>query len=394
MMDLAPMFRLLGVFPALFAGVLLSASAVSGPPTWTQPAVKIRAGDNGTVVYDWSRERCQEWDVPDAPLRAFRNAQGDVIAFVSDDNSRLFSGPSLLEIRHTCHSSFPSHENSDPSAYSGLGYVTALWTADGKTVAALIHNEYHAQHFPNACLYTDGIKCWYTTILGAHSADGGQTFTTRHPPTVVAAVPFRQDFEQGRHRGFFNPSNILFHNGFFYMAANTTGGAGQKAGLCLFRTQMVDDPASWRGYDGQGYNSRAIDPYRSDTSRYVPCQPVVGPGMAGSITWNQPSSLFLVVYQMVDSSYPDGQTSYAWSQDLINWTSPQMLYDQPNMSSLNCADRYRYAYPSVLDPDAPGRNFDKINNHPYLFLTRFHVSNCKLSSNRDLVRMQLEIMRP
>jgi hypothetical protein len=210
---------------------------------------------------------------------------------------------------------------------------------------------------------------------------------------VVAAVPFRQDFEQGRHRGFFNPSNILFHSGYFYVMADTTGGAGQKAGLCLFRTQNADDPASWRGYDGQGFDSRAIDPYRFDTSRYVPCQPVAGPGTAGSITWYQSSGLFLIVYQTRDSSHPNGRTAYAWSQDLMQWSSAQTLYDQPDMSSSNCADRYRFGYPSVLDPDAPGRNFDRIGDHPYLFLTRFLVANCRLSANRDLVRVQLHITR-
>ena len=59
---------------------------------------------------------------------------------------------------------------------------------------------------------------------------------TAAPPVVVAAAPFRQDFEQGRHRGFFNPSNILHAGGYWYMMTNTTGGAGQAQGLCLFRT--------------------------------------------------------------------------------------------------------------------------------------------------------------
>jgi len=285
-----------------------------------------------------------------------------------------------------------SHENADPSTYSGVAFVTAVWTDDGKTVTALIHNEYHADHFPSACIFKESMKCWYTTIVSAKSIDGGQSFAETSPPAVIASAPFPQDFQQGRHRGFFNPSNIILHQGYYYMASNTTGGMNQKPGLCLFRTATVNDPSSWRGYDGVGYTSVALDPYRADTNPYVPCQPVTGPGTVGSISWNAAYGLFLIVYQLVDKIRPDGVTAYSWSKDLIDWTMPQVLFAAPNMSSKNCSDSFRYGYPSVVDPLAPGRNFDTVGDHPVLFLTRFHVgSNCGLPPNRDLIRFQLDI---
>jgi hypothetical protein len=375
------------------AMVLLHYGVHSSQAAETFSVVKIHDENSPIVVYDWSTERCEIWDVPDAPVRAFRDAVGNVVAFASDSNNRRFAGPSLLQIRHSCHSSFISRENSDPSAYSGLDFITALWTQDGERVTALIHNEYHADHFPNGCLYNDSMKCWYTTIIGASSIDSAQSFKTAHPPKVVAAVPFRQEFEQGRHRGFFNPSNIIFHNGFFYMASDTTGGVSQKPGLCLFRTESVEDPTSWRGYDGQGFGSRPLDPYRSDTRDYVPCQPI-SRGTVGSITWHEPSAMFLIVNQTVDASHPNGETIYAWSKDLIHWSEPQTLFAQPDMSSANCKDMYRYGYPSILDSETLRRNFDHIVDHIYLFLTRFHVENCKLSPNRDLIRFQLDITAP
>jgi hypothetical protein len=102
----------------------------------------------------------------------------------------------------------------------------------------------------------------------------------------------------------------------------------------------------------------------------------------------------LIVTQTVNRSHPDGETTYAWSSDLINWSPPQTLFDRPNMSSPNCNDRYRYGYPSVLDADAPGRNFDQIGDHPYLFLTRFHIEDCHLPPDRDLLRFKLDITQP
>jgi hypothetical protein len=379
-----PVFAAIACVGLAMARVSASASSL--------PVVSIRGEDTGAIVYDYAREHCAVWDTPDAPLRAFRDAHGGVVAFVSDSMSRRFHGTTLLDIHHSCHSSLTSQPNPDPSAYAGSDYVTATWTADGTTVMALLHEEYHAEQFPGACRYTESMQCWYNTILAARSLDGGLTFVTTRPPTLVAAAAFRQDVEQGRHRGFFNPSNILFHDGFYYMMTGTTGGGPQKDGLCLFRTATIDDAASWRGFDGHGYTARAIDPYRESTQAAIPCEPVDGPGTVGSISWHAASGLFLIVSQAVDAARPTGYTAYAWSKDLIHWSEPRRLYDHPDLSSANCADRFRYGYPSVADPGAPGRNFDSIGAHPVLFLTRFHVVNCELPPNRDLIRLELDVV--
>lgn len=346
--------------------------------------------DTVQTVYDWMRERCATWDVPDASLRAFRDASGGVIAFVSDDKGRLYSGPSLETLRHSCHESLPSHETADPAAHSGLRYVTSTWTSDGVSVTALIHNEYHADHFAGRCQYRASMPCWYTTIIGGHSQDGGRSFQVDEPPKVIAAAPFTQDVEQGRHRGFFNPSNVLFHDGFYYFATNTTGGAGQEPGLCLFRTGSIADPSSWRGYDGEGFSARAVDPYRPGPESYHPCARVVK-GTVGSITRHRGTGLFLLIRQTTDPSRPNGKTVYSWSPDLIHWSEPKTLLDEPDLSSTNCGDRFRYGYPSLLDPKAPGRNFDETGDAAYLFLTRLYVSACKVTAQRDLIRMEVSI---
>jgi len=42
-------------------------------------------------------------------------------------------------------------------------------------------------------------------------------------PRVVAAAPFRQEERQGRHRGFFNPSNVVSDGPFRYVMVTNTG---------------------------------------------------------------------------------------------------------------------------------------------------------------------------
>jgi hypothetical protein len=377
--------RGLSLVPGILAGFILSGFSFARDI----PEVTI-AQDIPAVVYEWTKQKCEEWDVPDAPLRAFRRADGSVVAFASNQENRPFIGTSLQEIVHGCHSSLPSKVDPDPSLYQGLRFITAVWTADGIHVQALIHNEYHAEKF-GTCTFKQEMKCWYTTILSARSKDSGMTFVLSNPPKVVAAIPFQQDIEQGRHRGFFNPSNILFRDGAWYMATNTTGGAGQQPGTCLFRSKDINDPAGWKGFDGHDFTAPSVDPYRDDPAHYVPCQPMTGIATLGSISYYPPADLYLAVFQGPDRDHPNGSIGYAWSKDMLHWGPRTTLLDEPGMTSKNCTDVYRYGYPSVLDGKAKGRNFDQIGDKPFVYLTRFHVEKCLLGPDRDLVRFQLEV---
>ena len=42
-------------------------------------------------------------------------------------------------------------------------FITALWSDDGEHVAALVHNEYHAEHFAGRCTFKEDLACWYNT---------------------------------------------------------------------------------------------------------------------------------------------------------------------------------------------------------------------------------------
>ena len=353
------------------------------------PSVQV-ASTPMSIVFDWQRDRCTQWDIPDAPLRAFTSADGQVVAFASSYDNRPLTGKSLSQLKHTCQSSLVSRAGKDPARYEGLRYVTATWTADGIHVAGLIHNEYHAERF-GTCSYVGSMQCWYNTILAASSDTSGMTFFVQSPPRVVAAVPFTQAMDQGRHRGFFNPSNILFRDGNWYMAANTTGEGEQRSGTCLFRSSDVNDPDAWKSFTGRDFSGPSVDPYRDDTRSYVPCQPMTGVNTLGSISYYPSKSLYLGVFQGPDQDHPNGNIGYAWSKDMLHWGPHATLIDRPDMSSKNCSDTERYGYPSVLDSRSPDRNFAIITKTPYLFVTRFQVKDCKLSPNRDLIRLELRI---
>lgn len=358
--------------------------------------VEIVPGATEETVYAWSRQRCEEWHIPDAPLRAFRNQNGAVVAFASNYRNRAMAGPSLDRIGISCSVSYEAKSSPDPSEFSDKNWLTATWTSNGRDVFGLVHAEYHADRYGNACRFRDRMSCWYNVVTAAHSTDGGRHFSAE-PRQLVAAPAFRQDVGQGRHRGFFNPSNIIERDGAWYALIATTGGEGQKGGVCLFRSTDINDPASWRAFDGVDYTIRAVDPYREDLSQAKPCQPLKGlPTTVGSVTKHEPSGLYLAVLHLgpdPSQGIAGGRVAYSWSADLLRWSPLQTLVVHPTMWSKNCADTTRYAYGAVADPSSTSRNFETTGDEAFLFMTRMRVKDCKLGPERDLVRVKIHIVK-
>ncbi len=58
-----------------------------------------------------------------------------------------------------------------------------------------------------------------------------------------------------------------------------------------------------------------------------------------------------------------------------------------------CGDRDPLFYPSILDPTSGSRNFETSGRRPYLYFTRMHYRACQQTSDRDLVRVQIEFSK-
>ena len=385
---------LLGAAPFLAA---LLPAALAGAAEGPRYRLELAPGAQEETVYAWSKERCEEWHIPDAPLRAFRDDKGEVVAFASHHRNRALIGDGLDRIRTSCSISFQARNSPDPSQFSDMSWIAATWTKDGRNVYALMHDEYHADRHPGACRFKDGMACWYNVVTAARSRDGGRSFKVDDPPTVVAAPAFRQEVGQGRHRGFFNPSNIVEKDGAWYALIATTGGEGQKGGTCLYRTEDIRDPKAWRAFDGQDFTVRAVDPYREDTAQAKPCQPLkVLPTTVGSITRHEASGQWLAIFHLgpdARQGVAGGRVAYSWSKDLLKWSPLQTLLTHPTMWSKDCGDRERYAYGAIADPKSPSRNFETTGDDAYLFMTKMHVAGCKLGPQRDLVRIKVRIVK-
>lgn len=343
-----------------------------------------------SIVYDTARDGCDPDDFPDINPRAFRDASGQIVMYALHFENRPLRGPDFAHLKIDCHVSLASPLDADPARYADRNFVAATWTADGRVVSALVHHEYHADDF-RRCRVSGDLACWYNTILAYRSSDGGLDFAKAQPP-VVAAPPFRQDVEQGRHRGFFNPSNIVTDGHHVYALISTTGWSGQPFGNCLFRTNDPARPGSWRAYDGRSFSIRYEDPYKATPHPKV-CQ-TIGPFMfpVGSIVRHRASDRWIALFQAsAGGAFPLDGFYYATSGDLLHWSDPRILLAGKTLYGDLCkAGPSIINYPAMLDPRSSGRNFDEVGDRPDLFLTTMQVDDCHTGA-RMLVREGLKI---
>jgi hypothetical protein len=374
-------------FVALFASLLLMTARNAGAADATLSLL-----GEPQIVFDSVRDGCEAIDVPDINPRAFRDAHGNVVFFGLHLVNRAMRGKDLSHLAIDCHVVLGSGFDPDPAHYNDRNFITATWTADGRDIAALVHHEYHADAH-GRCKVQSELGCWYNTILAYRSTNGGDDFV-KAAPLVVAAAPFRQEVGQGRHRGFFNPSNIFSDGRYEYFFAATTGWDGQAAGACLFRSADPLSSGAWRAYDGRDFTIRYADPYRGGATAVTPCAPIA-PFLfpVGAVVRLRNRSLWIAVFQAArnEGVFPVDGFYYATASDLTHWSAPRLLRAGKTLFSDLCtAGNAVIAYPSLLDEEAQGRNFDNVGDEAYFYYTVIKVADCA-TGDRLLMRQKISI---
>ncbi|HVB88719.1 MAG TPA: hypothetical protein VND97_00825 [Beijerinckiaceae bacterium] len=356
------------------------------------PRLHVAMAGPAQTVFASNRDPCGANDAPDVNARAVRDARGNVVMFALHDVNRALRGPDLDHLKIDCSVAYRGHGDPDPAHYDDHSWIAALWTKDGETVSALVHHEYHANEHPGRCVTSNAMACWYNTIIEIASHDGARSFAKPKEP-VVAAAPFRQSFDQTRHRGFFNPSNIVSWRGKAYFFASTTGWSGQPYGACLFASARPADPRSWRAFDGRAFSVHYEDPYAYGFRAPTPCAPIAPFGdPVGSIVRYRPSGAFLAVWQAKEGAgpYPLSGFYTASSRDLLHWSSPRLLMPGDTLYDDPCRSGGRLInYPSLLDPSARTRTFQDVGAHPWLYYVAMKADGCSIASNRVLLRRPL-----
>ena len=376
--------------------VLLLASAasearpdapVAGADGARLPRISL-VGD-AEVAYRYDRDRCDDLDVPDAPLRAFRDAGGKVVAFASDYTNRPLVGDTLGDLKRQCRSAYEGRHDPRPEAFDDRTWIAATWTDDGRNVVALGHNEYQAQQFPGKCRFGTYKECWYNAVVLLRSGDGGRTFHRADGPAAepVLAAPAPADRYQGHPAGYFNPTNLVRFNGSHFAIVSQLGlGAPESDGSCLLKASRPARLRSWKLLlSGRDSIAAAGNPYGGKPEHPL-CVPLRSlQGIVGSIGRIAGTGWFVA---FVLDAAGSGTLQAFYSRDLVAWSAPQAVASMASFWSPQCPAGKRYLYPSVVDDSTPSRNFDQLGADPWLFVVQ---GDCALSTARDLVRFRLHI---
>lgn len=354
-----------------------------------------------SMVFRWSSGACEGWDIPDTAARAFRAADGTVRLFASHHANRAMAGPDLGSVKRDCAVVYRGARADEPSLFDDKAWLSSFYTPDGTDVFALVHNEFQGNLRPNLCPSRTYLRCWRNTITFAVSRDGGRSFAAPPPPQhLVATPPRRYEPDLGRHVGYFNPTNIIERDGFYHAFFSASAYGAQKHGVCVMRTDRLEDPSSWRAWDGQGFTVRFIDPYREpvhDEARHV-CEPVGGGRLVtpvSGIVRHEPSGLYLMTMAGIRKTHPQQPPTQGFyvasSTDLISWSEPRLVWATPVYPEPGLCDALAN-YPSLIDPASPSRNFETIGDTPYLYYVEQVQHGCRVGQERNLLRRPVRVV--
>jgi hypothetical protein len=343
------------------------------------------------AVFLHDRDACRPEDIPDAPARAFRDADGQTHLFATHYINYGFVGRDLNSVKRDCHVVYQGGGDDNPAFFNDRSWLTSFWTNDGRNVEALVHDEFQANLRPWLCPSRVYFECWYNAITAARSTDGGLTFT-RHADAVVAAPAYRFDNTVRHPVGYFSPSNIVNLSDYLYAMVWAADVGEQKLGVCLLRTDKPADPETWRAWDGSGFSVRLGNPYREPPGARVHVCALIDPtnlrDHIESLVRHEPSGRYVAV---MGFGGPRPGFYASDSTDLFHWSEPRKIIDTGPAVPGECDNRSVLAYPSLIDPNSPSRNFETIGDTAYLYFTRFHFRGCAGNLDRDLMRVPVTI---
>ena len=274
-------------------------------------------------------------------------------------------------------------ESSDDFALKNFNYkewIMAPYTTDGKKYYGLIHNEYHAWEDPSSKYFGRADiwdKLWYNGITFAQSIDGGKRFTQPSPPDghIALCLPEKYNTDTLHRQGFFNPSNIIYNkkDGYYYsmVLAWPLITSYQQRGICVIRTKTIDNPKSWRGWNGVGFTvADTLNPYTKTITeaqkKARALKPVIKYGFtAERLSFNTYFNQFMLV------GHSKGGFSYALSTDLVNWTYKKLIYPMNGSGTKDTIPGLQFGdYPSIIDPQDTSRNFEYTGRDVYLYYSR------------------------
>ena len=360
------------------------------------------------TVFDWNTDRCENLDLPDQPARFVRTADGELVLFDGNGPTNYASrGADFDSLERICDPpTLVSADLRTPESYENWEWLWSIYRV-GPVWHALIHNEFHDSTAPPPCATGDpstSNPCDYNSITYAVSTNAGRTFVKSGAPAHTAApapglwVPPPETGGPAHHlvEGYFTPTDIVRGpDDYYYTIFNHMDWALYEVAFqCVMRTNTLDDPTSWRAWDGSGFTLPLPSPYVAGGD--VPeCEPVGPPlttiGDTSSLTYN--TYLERYMWVGVHIGLATGESicgfHFSLSTDLVHWSELQLIVKvlsscETNPDTPGLLERVQVQYPSIIDHADSTANFERPGRTPYLYYTRHNGG-----LDRDLVRVPL-----
>src|SRR5260370_9067253 len=102
-------------------------------------------------VFAWTSMRCETWDIPDTPARAWRDAKGAVHLVASHISNRAMVGADLDHLRQVCRTVYQGSAQDSPQLYDDRSWIASPYTLDDNVVYALVPTQFHG-HLRHMCV--------------------------------------------------------------------------------------------------------------------------------------------------------------------------------------------------------------------------------------------------
>lgn len=375
-------------------------------------------------VFDHRRDQQEPDNVPDAQITAWREIDGTVNLMIPNREAYRMRGPDLDHLRIDAHKIFSSAAEAGrirEEEYDYHHWFLGPYSFDGRRFYTLSHTEWYACLLNADCSRTsaDGgtaeIDGWANTVNSFVSPDGGASWrlNASHGNHVVAkaahrwtgskALARRIYLHADNHTGMFQPSRIVKEGRYFYSVAYyihrdfrrieagdpAFAAPVDRSGYVLLRTPDLADANAWEAWNGGDRFAPA------DRSTFETFQP----RRDGATLDAAPAELIYDVnarcYILMSTLF-GGRNAvfYATTKSLANpsWSDYRPIAGTAELvtgSASAAARGFNDAnYPSLIDPDSEGFNFEFTHGRPLLF---YITEAGPGDSGRDVYKIRLSI---
>jgi hypothetical protein len=344
---------------------------------------------------------------PDGNARAMKNSSGTTFLSMPNEDNPVLSGTSTESLGQVSltYSSFSSSHKIPELNYDYAHWLMSAYYKYGQ-IYRLAHHEWYDCLLAGDCgTGKNQFNSWVFSITRFVSSDGYSYSRNLQNGSGVAlhahTWPSTWHYDTDHHYGMGGPSNIVREGDYYYVFVdylhrNLTTVAQDVFAPVLLRTQRIDLSADWEilGPNGFAPVSSFSEPYLSLTQ--------FGGSMV-CFSYNSALHKYLIMYPSYNSL---GSLMYTSTATLANpvWSTPAVVvnsatfdthtpYDPPfvdNSPGISAPN-----YPSVIDPDSPGRNYEYTDGQFFLYYsTNFtHLDPADYLGNRhrNLYRVRITV---